>query len=104
MAGPLRGGKGGTFEGGMREPTIAWWPGHIAPGATSDAVAGEIDVLPTFVKLAGGVVPADAEVVPLRDVVGEHHPRAGADPGQHGEQHAALQRLRLVHDDKGVVQ
>ena len=61
-AGPLRGGKGGTFEGGMREPTIAWWPGHIAPGSTSDAVAGNIDLLPTFVKFAGGAVPADRKI------------------------------------------
>jgi arylsulfatase A len=61
-AGPLRGGKGGTYEGGMREPTIAWWPGHIAAGTTSDAVAGELDVLPTFVKLAGGAVPADRKI------------------------------------------
>lgn len=61
-AGPLRGGKGGTYEGGMREPTIAWWPGHIPAGTTCDAVAGEIDVLPTFVKLAGGAVPADRKI------------------------------------------
>ena len=59
VAGPLRGGKGSTWEGGMREPTIAWWPGKIAAGSTCDAVAGEIDVLPTLVKLAGGQVPAD---------------------------------------------
>lgn len=56
-AGPLRGGKGGTFEGGVREPTIAWWPGHVPAGTVSDALAGNIDVLPTFVKLAGGKVP-----------------------------------------------
>ena len=37
-AGPLRGGKGGTFEGGVREPTIARWPGRIAAGSTTDAV------------------------------------------------------------------
>jgi arylsulfatase A len=61
-AGPLRGGKGGTYEGGMREPTIAWWPGHIAAGTSSDAVTGEIDLLPTLVKLAGGTVPADRKI------------------------------------------
>ncbi len=61
-AGPLRGGKGGTYEGGMREPTIVWWPGHVAAGSTSDAVAGNIDLLPTFVKLAGGSVPADRKI------------------------------------------
>jgi len=61
-AGPLRGGKGGTYEGGVREPTIAWWPGHVAPGSACDAVAGNIDLLPTFVKLAGGTVPADRTI------------------------------------------
>ena len=50
------------------------------------------------------VVPAHPQVVPLGDVVGEHHPRAGAQPGQHGQQHAALERLRLVDDDERVVQ
>ena len=61
-AGPLRGGKGGTYEGGIREPTIAWWPGHVVPGAACDAVAGNIDLLPTFVKLAGGIVPTDRKI------------------------------------------
>jgi arylsulfatase A len=62
VAGGLRGGKGGTYEGGMREPTIAWWPGHIAPGSTCDAVAGNIDLLPTFVRLAGGALPTDRKI------------------------------------------
>ena len=61
-AGPLRGGKGSTWEGGMREPTIAWWPGRIAAGTVCDAVAGNIDFLPTFVTLAGGTVPADRKI------------------------------------------
>jgi arylsulfatase A-like enzyme len=62
VAGPLCGGKGSTWEGGMREPTIAWWPGRIAPGATCDAPLSEIDMLPTLVKLAGGAVPTDRKI------------------------------------------
>jgi arylsulfatase A-like enzyme len=57
VAGPLHGGKGTTWEGGMREPTIAWWPGKIAAHSACDAPLSEIDVLPTLVKLAGGKVP-----------------------------------------------
>ena len=66
-AGPLRGGKGSTWEGGMREPTIAWWPGKIAPGTSVDAVAGTIDLLPTAVALAGGTVP-EQPVIDGRDI------------------------------------
>ncbi len=61
-AGPLRGGKGSTFEGGVRVPTIAWWPGKVAPGSACDAIAGNIDLLPTFVALAGGRVPSDRRI------------------------------------------
>ena len=66
-AGPLRGAKGSTWEGGMREPTLAWWPGRIAPGSVCDAVAGTIDLLPTAVALAGGTVPAEP-VIDGRDI------------------------------------
>jgi arylsulfatase A-like enzyme len=66
-AGPLRGGKGSTWEGGVREPTLAWWPGRIAPGSACDAIAGTIDLLPTAVALAGGTVPA-APVIDGRDI------------------------------------
>ena len=66
-AGPLRGGKGSTWEGGMREPTLAWWPGKIAPGSVCDAAAGTIDLLPTVVALAGGTVP-DAPAIDGRDI------------------------------------
>lgn len=56
-AGPLREGKGTAWEGGVREPTIACWPGHIPAGTTSDAVAATIDVLPTVAYLAGADLP-----------------------------------------------
>jgi arylsulfatase A len=61
-AGPLRGGKGGTYEGGVREPTIAWWPGKVPAGTVCDAVAANFDLLPTFVKLAGGTIPGDHKI------------------------------------------
>jgi len=35
-AGPFRCGKGTTYEGGVRMPAIAWWPGRIVPGVTSE--------------------------------------------------------------------
>jgi len=66
-AGPLRGGKGSTWEGGVRVPTLAWWPGKIAPGSVCDAVAGTIDMLPTCVAIAGGTVPAKP-VIDGRDI------------------------------------
>ena len=62
VAGPLRGGKGSTWEGGVREPTIAWWPGRVPAGTSCDAVAANFDFLPTFVKLAGGSLPADRKI------------------------------------------
>ncbi len=61
-AGPLRGGKGSTWEGGVREPTLAWWPGQIAPGSSCDAIAGNIDFMPTFVTLGGGEIPTDRTI------------------------------------------
>ena len=59
---PLRGGKGSTFEGGMRVPTIAWWPTKIPAGTASDEIVSTMDILPTFTNLAGGKVPTDRKL------------------------------------------
>ena len=59
---PLRGGKNSTWDGGEREPTIAWWPGHVPAGVVCDTVGANIDFLPTFVTLAGGTVPTDRKI------------------------------------------
>jgi len=50
-AGMLSGGKGGTYEGGMREPAIFRWPGKLKPGVIMD-IATSMDLLPTICKLA----------------------------------------------------
>ena len=52
-AGPLREGKGTSWDGGQREPTVMWWPSQIAPGQVCDEVAATIDILPTTAYLAG---------------------------------------------------
>jgi arylsulfatase A len=52
-AGPLRAHKGSAYEGGIREPFIACWPGKIAPGGESDFIGSFEDVLPTLCELAG---------------------------------------------------
>lgn len=57
-AGLLRGAKGGTFEGGMREPTVFWWPAGIKPGVVRD-MATTMDLLPTFCALSGTELPDD---------------------------------------------
>jgi len=57
-AGLLRGAKGGTFEGGMRVPTVLWWPGKLKKGVVMD-MATTMDLLPTFCKLSGTELPND---------------------------------------------
>ncbi|XP_034735813.1 arylsulfatase A isoform X2 [Etheostoma cragini] len=55
-AGLLKCGKGTTYEGGMREPAIAFWPGTIRPGVTHE-MASTLDILPTIASLAGAKLP-----------------------------------------------
>lgn len=57
-AGLLRGAKGGTFEGGMREPTVFWGPGLVKPGVVND-MGATLDLLPTFCSMAGVPLPQD---------------------------------------------
>jgi arylsulfatase A-like enzyme len=57
-SGPYRGHKRDVYEGGIREPMIARWPGRVPAGATSDHVWAMWDVFPTFAALAGAKVHA----------------------------------------------
>jgi arylsulfatase A len=66
-AGPLREGKGTTWDGGHLEPTLARWPGKIPSGSVCRELTSTIDILPTFAKLAGGETPQD-RIIDGRDV------------------------------------
>ena len=60
-AGLLRGAKGSNWEGGVRVPAIFSWPGTVAKGVVSE-MGSELDLLPTFAKLADASVPADRPI------------------------------------------
>lgn len=57
-AGPLRGGKHTVFEGGLRVPCIAWWPGKIPSGRVNDAFLSTLDLLPTFAAISSATLPS----------------------------------------------
>ena len=61
-AGLLRGGKFQTWDGGMREPSIFWWPGKIKAGIEVRDLASSLDLYKTFCSLAGVQPPADGPV------------------------------------------
>jgi len=54
---PLREGKGTSWEGGVREPCIMCWPGHIPAGTVCNKIAATMDILPTFAAIAGVPLP-----------------------------------------------
>lgn len=60
-AGPLRAGKGTTFEGGQRVPTVFWGPNIVASGVI-DQMGATLDLLPTFAAMSGAEVPTDRKM------------------------------------------
>ena len=58
-AGPLRGAKATTWEGGIRVPCVVWGPGYVPAGRVSGEIATTMDLLPTFIAMAGAEPPAD---------------------------------------------
>ncbi len=57
-SGPLKEGKGTTWEGGVRTPAIFWWPGTVRPGVVTDMGSG-LDLIVTAAALAGATLPRD---------------------------------------------
>jgi arylsulfatase A-like enzyme len=63
--GGLRGHKQNFYEGGIRVPMIARWPGHIAPGTVSDHPCAFYDFLPTALDLAGADIPPNTDGISI---------------------------------------
>ena len=99
-AGPLRHGKGTTFEGGMRVPGVFWWPGAIAPGVTRE-IGSATDLFTTAITLGGGTIPADRPIdgVDLSPVLFGNGPGPRAVMGYYrmGELYAFRQGPYKVH-------
>jgi len=73
--GPLRGIKRDLYEGGIREPGMARWPGKIRPGTTSDQVWAFWDFLPTAAELAGAPAPKGIDGISfLPGLLGQSQP------------------------------
>ena len=68
-SGPLRGFKRDLYEGGIRVPFIARWPGRIPAGKVSNELITFQDIMPTFAELAGTVPPPGIDGISLLDVL-----------------------------------
>jgi len=74
--GPLRGIKRDLYEGGIRVPTLAWWPGRIGPGRTSDHISAFWDFLPTACEVAGAKAPEGIDGISfVAELLGKPQPK-----------------------------
>jgi arylsulfatase A-like enzyme len=64
-SGPLRGIKRDLYEGGIRVPFLARWPGTVAPGSICDQPIAFWDMLPTLAEIGGGTVPRGLDGVSI---------------------------------------
>jgi arylsulfatase A len=68
-SGGLRGQKRDLYEGGIRVPMIAWWPGRISAGVKSNHISAFWDVMPTLAEIAGADIPKDIDGVSFLPVL-----------------------------------
>src|SRR5690606_17659058 len=59
---PFRGAKGEAYEGGVRMPCIAWWPGTVPAARSTDGIMTTMDVFATVAAMAGVDVPSDRPI------------------------------------------
>jgi arylsulfatase A-like enzyme len=75
-AGLLRSGKGTTWEGGMREPTLFWWPGTIKAGSVCRDIGSALDLFATFAALGQGRTKAEDSLNLMPALKGGNSPRS----------------------------
>ena len=105
--GPLKGYKRDLYEGGIRVPLIARWPGKIKPGSVSKHISAHWDIFPTFCELAGRKVPVKLDGISfLPALLGkgeqkrheylywEFHERSGARGVRFGQWKAVQRNLK----------
>ncbi len=97
--GPLRGGKGSTWEGGMREPCIVRWPGRIPAGKTCDELTCTMDLMPTFAGLAGTEPPQD-RIIDGKDIWPLMAGQKGADSPHEAFYYYHTSQLQAVRSGK----
>lgn len=113
--GPLRGHKRDLYEGGIRAPFLARWPGKISPGTTSGLISAHWDILPTVCELAGADVPAGLDGVSLVPTLTGHgeqkqheylywefYEKGGRRSVRFGQWKAVQQNLKDVGQTDGV--
>ena len=92
-SGPLRGVKGTIWEGGIRVPAVMWGPGIIPAGTETAEIAATMDLLPTFIAMAGARLPTD-RILDGRDL----SPLLRGEPGAKSP-HEAFYYYRETHLD-----
>ena len=113
--GPLKGHKRDLYEGGIRAPLIARWPGHVEPGTTSEHISAHWDMLPTFCELAGTQTPPGLDGISMvAELTGEgsqqHHEflywefyeRGGKRAVRFGKWKAVQMNLKSTDQQDGV--
>ncbi len=107
--GELRGIKRDLYDGGIRVPLIARWPGAIKSGAVSDHLSGFQDLLPTVAELAGAKVEAETDGISLAPTLlgkpeaQQRHPFLFWDFNEQGGKRAVLQwPWKLIHLNRGA--
>jgi len=104
--GPLRGRKGSLYEGGIRVPMIARWPGRIKPGSTTNHVSAFWDVLPTLAELMGTRPPKNIDGVSFAPTLLGQTDRQAQHPwlywefqGYGGQQAVRMGRWKAIRRD-----